>query len=895
MGRNWHNLSIEEILEQLNSGPDGLTPFEVENRLRTYGLNELLEKGKTPVILVFLRQFASPLIYILLIASIVEFIVLRNPADAAVIFAVVVFNSLIGFFQERRAEKAVESLKRLAIPKAKVKRDNDVSTISSRELVPGDIVILEAGDQISADARLIEAANLSIDESILTGESVPVNKFVKAIRGEATIADMGNMVHRGCTVANGRGVGVVTATGMDTEIGKITFQVQEAKPSPTPLQINVARLGRFIGVLVLGIIVSLIGIGIFRGYPFEEIFTLAIAAAVSAIPESLPVMVTVLLAQGMRRMARRHALIRKLLAVETMGAVNVICTDKTGTLTESEMTVRQIYLSGRTIRVTGSGYNPMGDFLENGQKINAAQDKSLLFALKIGALCNDSTLKLNDGKTQILGDPTEGALLVAALKLGLEQNTLRIELPRLSELPFSSEKRYMATLHPCTDNKAITYIKGATEKILDMSQQIIIDGTIQDLSPEIRSQIEQKNLEMAGQALRVIALAYRDCSLAPEQLSDENLHGHLTLVALAGMIDPPRQEAKKAVADCKTAGIKVIMITGDQKATATAIARELGMPQGDSVTGLELEKLSDAELSNRIEKISVFARVEPLHKLRIVKTLKSKGYTVAMTGDGVNDGPALKSADIGIAMGIKGTDVAREASSMILTDDNFASIVAAVEEGRVIFANIRRSVFYLLSTAAAEIFLWMASVIGGLPLPILAVQILWINLVTGGLVSIPLGMEPKHADVLKEPPRRSKGGIFYPGMLLRIAFVAMIMFIGAFLLFRSELTLAPIEKVRTIVFCAVVAFEWFNVLNARSDQHSLFSLGVFSNRWLMVMIGLAILLQVLVVYAGPFQKLFGTVPLTAGEWGIIIGVALSVFVAEEIRKRIAPRLFNRGK
>jgi Ca2+-transporting ATPase len=895
MGKKWHNLSIEEALTQLGSARSGLSQAEAEKRLQENGPNELVAKAKTPAILVFFRQFASPLIYILLIAAIIEFAILGNLTDAGVILAVVVINSTIGFIQERRAEKAVESLKRLAIPQAKVKRDSNISTISSSSLVPGDLIVLEAGDKISADARLIEAASLSVDESILTGESVPVDKFTEAIEGEAIIADMGNMLHRGCSVVNGRGVAVVTATGMNTEIGKITAQVQEAKPPPTPLQRNVARLGRYIGGLVLGIVLVLIVIGIVRGYVFEEIFALAIAAAVSAIPEDLPVMVTVVLALGMRRMAQRNALIRKLLAVETMGAVNVICSDKTGTLTESEMTLRHLYLPERTISITGAGYRPEGEFFEDGKQIVIAQDEDLKFALKIGALCNDSTIKLDGERPRVLGDPTEGALVVAAMKAGLDQKRVQEEQPRIGELPFSSEKRYMATLHPCEDGKAITYVKGAVERILAMSRQIVINGAVRELTQDIKDQIDRKNLEMANQALRVIALAYKDCSMAPEELSQGHLEGSLILVCLAGMIDPPRKEAKKAVADCKTAGIKVIMITGDQKATAVAIAEELGLPPGEAVTGLELERLTVDELSDRINNISVFARVEPLHKLRIVEALKSKGYTVAMTGDGVNDGPALKAADIGIAMGIKGTDVAREASSMVLTDDNFATIVSAVEEGRVIFSNIRRSVFYLLSTAAAEIFLWIAAVIGGFPLPILAVQILWINLVTGGLVSIPLGMEPRHTDVLQEPPRHSKTGIFYQGMLMRIVFVALIMFIGSFLLFRGELSIAPIEKVRTIVFCALVTFEWFNALNARSDLKSLFSLGIFSNRPLIGVIGLAILLQLLVVYAAPLQTIFRTVPLSAGEWGIIVAVALSVFVAEELRKRIAPRLFHRGK
>ncbi|MBM4461855.1 MAG: HAD-IC family P-type ATPase [Chloroflexi bacterium] len=891
----WHNLGIEETLRTLDSDPSGLSETEAQKRLHQYGPNELTEKGKTSPFLVFLRQFASPLIYILLVAAVVELAAMHKPTDAAVILAVVTINSIIGFVQESRAERAMEALKRLAVPHAKVLRQGTVTRISASQLVPGDVILLEAGDKVPVDARLIEAANLSVDESILTGESVPVEKFIGAIDGEATVADMGNMAHMGCAVVNGRGVAVVTATGMNTEIGKITARVQETKPPPTPLQRNVARLGRYIGILVLSIIAVLILIGVAEGYSLEEMFTLAVAAAVSAIPEGLPVMVTVVLALGMRRMAKRHALIRKLTAVETMGAVTAICSDKTGTLTESEMTLRQVYLCGRTIEITGAGYRPEGEFLENGQKIDPQKDESLSLALRISALCNDSTLKSDGDKHQLLGDPTEGALLVAALKAGLSQKALQEEQPRLAELPFSSEKRYMATLHPCQDGLAVVYVKGSVDKVLAMSRRILENGVPHELSAEKKDDIEQKNLQMASKALRVMALAYADCSPAPEQLSHEHLDGSLTLVALVGMIDPPRQEAKKAVADCKRAGIKVMMITGDQKATAVAIAEELSLPPGEAVTGLELGQMSDEELNNRVERISVFARVEPIHKLRIVNAMKSRGYTVAVTGDGVNDGPALRAADIGIAMGIKGTDVAREASDMVLTDDNFASIVAAVEEGRVIFGNIRRSVFYLLSTSAGEIFTWLIAILAGFPLPVVAVQILWINLVTDGVCTIPLGLEPKHSNVLEEPPRRHKAGIVYKGMLWRIAFIALFMSLGTFLIFRWELPRVGLEEARTIAFCMLVAFQWFNALNARSDQQSLFKLGLFSNRLLLGGIGLAIILQAMVIYAPPFQRLFHTVPLGFGDWGVVVLMAGGILVIEELRKLVAPRLFVRGK
>ena len=894
----WHNLTVEAALKELSASRSGLSEEKAKERLQQYGPNELREKGKRPAIMVFLRQFASPLIYILLAAALIEFVAMQKPTDASVILAVVFINAIIGFIQESRAEKAMEALKRLAVPQAKVLREGSIVQIPSVHLVPGDTIVLEAGDKIPADGRLIETASFSVDESILTGESVPLEKFTGAIKGEATVADMGNMAHMGCAVVNGRGVAVITATGMNTEIGKITAQVQETKPPPTPLQRNVSRLGRYIGVLVLFIVAVLIVIGLSKGYGFEDMFNMAVAAAVSAIPEGLPVMVTVVLAFGMRRMARRNALIRKLMAVETMGAVTVICSDKTGTLTESEMTLRQIYLAGRTIEITGSGYRPEGEFHEENRKIEPADDEGLLLALNISALCNDSAIKSDGDKHQLFGDPTEGALLVAALKAGLDQKTLQEENPRLAELPFSSEKRYMATLHPCRyaeDGKAFIYVKGSVDKVLAMSRKVLENGAVREMSEEKITEIEDKNEEMASKALRVMALAYAECSTAPEKFSHENIDGNLILVGLVGMIDPPRAEAKQAVADCNRAGIKVVMITGDQKATAVAIAEELGLTSGEAVTGLELEKITDEELSDRIDRISVFARVEPLHKLRIVNALKAKGYNVAMTGDGVNDGPALRSADIGIAMGIKGSDVAREASDMVLTDDNFASIVAAVEEGRVIFSNIRRSVFYLLSTNVGELFTWIAAIIAGIPLPVVAVQILWINLVTDGVCTIPLGLEPKHSNVLEEPPRHKKAGIVYSGMLLRICFIALFMALGTFFFFRWELPRVGLEEARTIAFCMLVAFQWFNALNARSDQQSIFKLGLFSNRLLLGSIGIAILLQAAVIYAPPFQKLFHTVPLDLGDWGIVVLMAGGLLVIEEVRKFVAPRIFNRGK
>jgi Ca2+-transporting ATPase len=895
MTYRWHNLQVEEVLKELQSSRSGLSEEEAKRRLSLHGHNQLSEKRKASKALIFLRQFASPLIYILLVAVIVELAVMRKPTDAAVIFGVVLINSIIGFFQESKADQAMESLKRLVVPHARMMRGGKTVSHPAIQLVPGDIVLLEAGDKIPADARLIEEINLSIDEAILTGESVPVEKFVSALEGAAAVADMGNMVHMGCTVVNGKGSAVVTATGMSTEIGKIAAQVQEVKPPPTPLQQNVARFGRHVGIVVLGIVALLIVVGLIKGYSFEDVFALGVAAAVSAIPEGLPVMVTVVLAIGMGRMARRHALIRKLSAVETMGAVTVICSDKTGTLTESEMTVRQIWLNDRLVEVSGVGYRPAGEFLEGGRQLLPQTDDGLLLALRIAALCNDSSLRSEDGGFKLVGDPTEGALLVAAVKAGLNQEWLQRELPRLAEMPFDSQKRYMATLHRERDGTAIAYVKGSTEKILAMSRYVYDNGVSVEMTAERREDIEKANLWMASQALRVLALAYAECPACPEGLNHQRLDGSLTFVALAGMIDPPREEAKQAVAACKRAGIKVVMITGDQKPTAVAVAREIGLPDGEAVTGLELDSIGEDDLKARIDGISVFARVEPLHKLRIVEALKSKGHRVAMTGDGVNDGPALRAADIGIAMGIKGTDVAREASDMVLTDDNFASIIAAVEEGRSVFANIRRSVFFLVSTSAGELLTWLASIVSGIAFPLVAVQILLTNMITDGVCTIPLGLEPKQGDVLQEPPRHSKAGIIYSGMLLRIVFIAVLMAVAVFFVFRWQLPEVGLEKARTIAFSILVAAQWFNALNARSERRSLFRVGLFKNRWLLGGIGLAVLIQLAVIYLPPLQGVFYTVPLGIRDWGLVLLVASSVLVAEEIRKAVAPRIFSKGK
>jgi len=783
MGERWHSLSPDEALQALESRRSGLTDTEAGARLLQYGPNRLKGKKKTPPWLVFLRQFLSPLIYVLLVAAVISIIV-EHFIDAWVILGVLLLNAIIGFVQETRAEKAMEALIQMAAPRARVRRAGNIDTVPAREIVPGDILLFETGDRVPADARLIEASNLKVNEATLTGESVPVDKHTRPLAGELPVAERKNLVFMGTIITYGRATAMVVRTGMSTEIGRIATGIQEVRPEKTPLQKSIAKLSQYIVVLFLGVCSLLIAVGLLKGLEWLEVFLLAVAAAVSAIPEGLPAVVTVVLAIGMRIMARRNAIIRKLVAVETLGSATVICSDKTGTLTLNQMTVRRLYVGSQWVEVTGEGYVPEGEFHRDGQKLEAASELALTMHLRIGALCNDAVLTMEDEKCcSIFGDPTEGALVVAAAKAGMNKEKLEKNFPRLDEIPFQSEKQYMATLHP-RDGGRVAYIKGAAEKILSLSKyQFRGNGIIPLEEADTRAAL-QANDDMAGEAMRVIATAYVDLPGDLEDLEDEHIRGNLVFVGLSGMADPPREEAREAIRLCGQAGIKVMMITGDNRVTAESIARQLDLPAGNSVTGNELRDMSDQELSRQVEGISVFARIEPLHKLRIVNALKGHGHIVAMTGDGVNDAPALKAANIGIAMGITGTDVAKEASEMTLADDNFASVVAAVDEGRVIFNRLRNVIFFLLSTNIGELLALILTILFVGQAPLLAVQIIWVNLVTDTSAAIPLGLEPKVGNELKQPPRHPGVGLLYPGLIFRIAAMAVIMSVGVFLIFK---------------------------------------------------------------------------------------------------------------
>jgi len=894
MKEQWHSLKSDDALLALNSKRSGLTEAEAKARLLQYGPNELKGKKKTPAIMVFLRQFLSPLIYVLLVAAIIA-VVVEHFIDAGVILGVLLLNAVVGFMQETRAERAMEALIQMAAPRARVRRDGRVMLLPAREIVPGDILLLETGDRVPADARLIEVSNLKVNEATLTGESMPVDKHTEVLGGAVPVAERKNLIYMGTIVTYGRATAMAVRTGMSTEIGEIATAIQEVKTEKTPLQKGISKLSQYIIVLFLAVCGLLVAVGLLKGLAWLEVFLLAVAAAVSAIPEGLPAVVTVVLAVGMRIMAHRNAIIRKLVAVETLGSATVICSDKTGTLTLNEMTVRRLYVDGQWIEVTGEGYQPQGEFHRDGQILNPESEPPLTLLLRIGALCNDALLTREDDKScSIFGDPTEGALMVVAAKAGINKEKLDRTFPRLDEIPFQSEKQYMATLHP-RDGGRVVYVKGAVERLLSLSKYLVKGGKVAPLEEADVEAIMQANTSMAKEAMRVIATAYVDLPSELEELRDEDIRGSLVFVGLAGMADPPREEAGEAVRLCRQAGIKVVMITGDHKVTAESIARQLGLPSGKTVTGAELQQMGDEELSKQIEDISVFARIEPLHKLRIVNALKSHGHIVAMTGDGVNDAPALKAANIGIAMGITGTDVSKEASDMILADDNFASVVAAVDEGRAIFNRLRNVIFFLLSTNLGELVALILAVLFVGKAPLLAVQIIWVNLVTDTTAAIPLGLEPKIGDELKQPPRHPKVGLIFPGLLLRIGFLAILMSVGIFLIFNWAQARVSLEEARTIAFCSMVAFEWFRSFNARSDEYTCFRLGFFRNRWLVISIAVAIILQLAVVYVPFLQIAFHTVPLGIDKWGIAILAGGSLFIIEETRKALFPRLFTLGK
>jgi Ca2+-transporting ATPase len=897
--RIWHNLSVSEVIESLNSGIQGLTREEAERRLAQFGPNELVEKKKASPWMLFLEQFKDFLIIILLVAAAISGVLALTGEgdiwDPILIVIIVFFAVCLGFFQEYRSEKALEALKQMTAPTATVIRDGEEEEIPAKDLVLGDIILLQTGDRIPADSRLTEAVNLKIDEAPLTGESMPVGKKTEAISGDAPVADRKNMAYMGTTVVYGRGKALVTGTGMATEFGKIAGMLQEVKPPPTPLQVSLDKLGKILGIACLAICAVVAGVGVAVGMfsHILEAFIWGVSLAVAAVPEALPAVTTICLALGVQRMVKRHALLRRLPAVETLGCTTFICSDKTGTLTQNEMTVRKIYVNGKTIDVGGVGYEPEGSFYLNGTAITPQDEPHLLRLLRAGASCNDSHLTNADGLWQVRGDPTEGALVVVAAKAGVKMEELTV--PRIAEVPFSSERKRMTTIND-TPQGVVAYSKGAPEIILDSCTRIYSEGIERELTEQDRGRILQANQEMAAGALRVLGLAYK--SLPGKELGSEVAEGaeeEMVWLGLVGMIDPPREEVKQAVALCKQAGIKSVMITGDHKLTAEAIAKELDMlVEGDiALSGNELDELTPEELNNLVEGIKVYARVSPAHKMRIVEALQGKGHVVAMTGDGVNDAPALKKADIGVAMGITGTDVSKEAGAMILTDDNFASIVAAAEEGRNIFANIRKYLLYLLSCNIGEVLLMLiAFVIGTITglykiVPLVALQILVVNLVTDGLPALALAIEPGELGIMQRPPRDPKKRIFDKPMvsyLLGIGFWTMLASLGVFL-WAINSGRSPVEA-QCLCFVTLVSVELFNCFNCRSETLSIFGISPLSNKWLLAAVASSWAITVAIIYAPFLQGPFHTYPMSLQDWGITILAGVSILIPVEIAKLV---------
>ncbi|MFO7595005.1 MAG: HAD-IC family P-type ATPase [Desulfocurvibacter africanus] len=881
----WHAHELDKLFERLETRRDGLAPEEAGRRLVEHGPNALEGAEGNSLLGVVLKQLKSPLIYLLAAAAAVSLLAGKT-VDTIVIAVVVLLNTILGVVQEYRAERALEALKKMSAPRARVRRGGKGKEVESRDIVLGDILLVESGDSVAADARLIEASELKVDESALTGESEPVDKRPDRVEGDAPISERGNMLFMSTHVTGGRGRAVVVATGMDTEMGKIAGEVRQAERGETPLQHRLGRLSIAIGVAAIGLAGSVFALGYFTGYEWTEMLLYSVAVAVSAIPEGLPAVISVTLALGVRRMADRNAVIRQLPAVETLGSTTVICSDKTGTITKNQMTAVRLWAGGRFYEVTGQGFSPKGEIRsEAGNSGNFdGQFQALDMLMRIGVLDNHAELAETNEGWRIDGSPTEGAVLVAGVKHGLDYEEAREKHPAESEIPFSSERKYMASLHRFPDeDRSLILVKGAPERILEFCSRVLENGEPVELGDERRREIQEIYDELAGQGLRVVAGAFREHGQG--ELRPESVEGDLTLAGMWGLVDPARPEAIQAIADARRAGMKVVMITGDHAATARAIARKVGIAEeGDEVlTGKDIDSMSEEDLGRRSRKASVFARVSPEHKVRILRAYLNRGEIVAMTGDGVNDAPALKGASIGVAMGQAGTEVAREASDMILTDDNFATIVVAVEEGRSIFGNLRRVVFFLLTTNLGEIITLIAALALGLPLPVTAVMILWINLLTDGVSTVPLGVEPHHGDLLDRPPRSPDEGILNKATVRRIALLAPIMAAGTLGLFVHQLPQGE-DYARTMAFTTLAAFQWFQALNARSHYRSIFSLNPLGNRWLVLGLAVAIMLQLATVYLEPLRRIFGTVHLSPMDWVLALFIASSILAADEVMK-----------
>jgi Ca2+-transporting ATPase len=932
--KDWHSQSVEKVIEALNTHPHrGLGAAEARARLAQYGPNQLQERPRPTFWHMLLGQFNNFLILILISASVVS-LFLGEYVDAGAIMAIVILNAILGVVQESKAEEALAALKKLAAPEAHVFRDGHLITVPAQELVPGDVVILEAGNYVPADVRLIESANLKIDEASLTGESVPVQKRAEAVLSQnISLGDRRNIAHMSTLVTYGRGRGVVVTTGMDTEIGLIAEMIQTYEEEPTPLQVKLDQLGKWLGVACLSICAVILVIGLLRDtrtgqiltdglsaylqayqHKIVELFMTAVSLAIAAVPEGLAAVVTICLALGMQRMISRHALIRKLPAVETLGSASAICSDKTGTLTQNEMMVVQMYVDQTLLSMSGEGYKPEGEVQEDGRRAELRDYPSARPLLQAALLCNDARLERETTNNappaenwRMVGDPTEGALVVAAAKADLWKDKVEHVYPRLAEVPFDSERKRMSTIHRVPEGASegalqpwveglgpyVAYVKGAPDIVLGLCTRFLEDGREWPLDESQRQRILEINAALASNALRVLGVAYRPLSEIPENPTPEAVERDLVFMGLAGMMDPARPEVKEAIAIARKAGIKTAMVTGDYKNTAVAIARELNLlsHEGQVLTGAELDAMDEAALAEIANEVDVYARVSPQHKVKIVEALKRYGHVVAMTGDGVNDAPALKRANIGVAMGITGTDVSKETADMVLTDDNYASIVSAVEEGRVIYANIRKFVYYLLSCNMGEILIIFLAMLAGLPLPLTAIQLLVLNLVTDGAPALALGLEKGEPDIMDRPPRPMEEPVINRQMIWGIVVLGITVTTATLTAFVIGLRWFPdnLAVAETMAFATLALTELPIAYTCRSERYALLAIGVFSNKYMQWAVLASVAIVLSIIYVPFLDPIFDTAFLGLNEWLVMLPLILMPPIAAEIYKAFLRR------
>ncbi|MCD8502474.1 MAG: calcium-translocating P-type ATPase, SERCA-type [Bacillaceae bacterium] len=885
---NWYEREIKDVEQEVGTDLlEGLGQKEAEKRLTKFGENKLDEGEKVPAIFVFLAQFKDFMVIVLLAATLISGL-LGEYIDAVTIIFIVLLNGILGYIQERKAEKSLAALKELSSPQTNVLRDGKWMKIPSTDVVPGDVVKFSSGDRIGADIRIIDSKGLRIEESALTGESVPVQKHAAKVQGkEVSIGDQDNMAFMGTMVTQGSGIGIIVATGMKTEMGKIAHLLQSAEQMVTPLQRKLEQLGKILICVALLLTVLVFIIGVYQGQDSYVMFLAGVSLAVAAIPEGLPAIVTVSLALGVQRMIKRKAIVRKLPAVETLGCASVICSDKTGTLTQNKMTVTHLWAGGQTWNVTGTGYEPSGEYYKEKKRITVENEKMLQQLLAFGALCNNAQIVSKETKEGLLskkkntftidGDPTEGALIVSAEKAGISKEQLMNQYKVIQEFPFDSQRKMMSIIvERMRDRKRFVITKGAPDVLLTRSKDILWDERLQTLTKQKIESVENQIHSLASNALRTIAVAYKEISGTTSIDTEVAVENSLVFIGLQGMIDPPRPEVKQSIAECREAGIRTIMITGDHKITAQAIANQLEIlpSHGKVMDGHTLSKMSVRELEEVVEDIYVYARVSPEHKLKIVKALQAKGHIVAMTGDGVNDAPAIKAANIGIAMGITGTDVAKEASSLVLSDDNFATIRAAIKEGRNIYDNIRKFIRYMLASNVGEILVMLFAMMLGMPLPLVAIQILWINLVTDGLPAMALGLDQPEDDVMKRKPRHPMEGVFARGLAWKIVSRGFMIGVVTLLAFWFTLKSDPdyLIQAQTVAFATLVLAQLIHVFDCRSE-HSVFHRNPFQNIYLVFAVLSSLILMLIVIYYPPLQPIFHTVTIGLREWSLIVGLA----------------------